>query len=185
MIKVIDNFLPQDILHPLENMIWNTKYSFGWKSNSKLGDYSHWNHDFMQEQVHGRMSRAGQETVLNHETIGPFFLFLEKVLGKFDVSRCYTNAYTHGTDGLPHTDELGHKGGHLTAMLYMVDRWKPEWAGATAIWNEDASDIEVCVLPRRNRLILFPSHRLHVGWGVSRACPMLRQVFVTKVRPNA
>lgn len=185
MIRVIDNFLPIQLLHPLEILMRRTEFSFGWKSNERLGNFGHWNHDFMSEKELGRGNIDGQEYVRTEPDLGRYVAHLERVVNaQLDIHRCYTNAYTYGTDGMPHTDEVGNRGGHLTALLYMVDRWKPEWAGATAVWNEDASDVEVVALPRRNRVVIFPSHRLHVGWGVSRACPILRQVFVMKVMPR-
>jgi Rps23 Pro-64 3,4-dihydroxylase Tpa1-like proline 4-hydroxylase len=183
LVSVADNFLPQDVLNPLEDMMANLHFKFGWPSNANFPLDAHWNYDFMEETINGRKSEISEERVREHPVLARYIGLVEQTVGKFSVARCYANAYTYGTEGYPHVDERDGK--HITVMLYTVDRWKHEWAGETAVWDHASVDIERAVLPRRNRVIAFPSARLHVGRSVSRSCPILRTVLVMKVKPHA
>jgi hypothetical protein len=99
------------------------------------------------------------------------------------VLRFYLNAHTYGTDGWPHFDT--ERPGELTSVLYLVPDWDAGWAGETVIFGADGKDIEVSSLPRRNRLIVFPSDRRHGPRPLSRAYNGLRVVLVVRLAPPA
>ena len=92
--------------------------------------------------------------------------------------RFYFNAYTFGTDGWPHTDT--DRGNEQTAVLYLTDKWEPAWAGETVVFDRKG-DVALSALPRRNRIITFPSDALHAPRPLARAFMGLRVVLVVKL----
>jgi SM-20-related protein len=84
---------------------------------------------------------------------------------------------TYGQDGFPHRDSLDEH--DVTAMFYINEVWKPEWAGETCFFDE-SGDTDRAVLPRPNRLVIFPARVLHVARGVYPVTPDPRVVLVFK-----
>jgi Rps23 Pro-64 3,4-dihydroxylase Tpa1-like proline 4-hydroxylase len=98
------------------------------------------------------------------------------------ILRFYLNAHTFGTDGWPHTD--ADRPNELTTILYLTQQWRPEWCGETVVFNKNG-DIEAAVMPRANRLLAFPSDRLHSPRPLSKSFEELRVVLVVKMGNDA
>jgi SM-20-related protein len=96
-----------------------------------------------------------------------------------DLLRCYINAMTYGTDGYPHVDST--RSNEETLMVYLCSEWRREWAGETCLWDAEQEEIEVAILPRPGRLVIFDGRRLHRASSVSRICPVARMTLMFKV----
>ncbi|HEY2859630.1 MAG TPA: 2OG-Fe(II) oxygenase [Terracidiphilus sp.] len=180
-IAVLDDFLPPDLYQNLEWAVANEPLSYGIRSNSRTDPHGHWSRRFVAA---GHSNLADVEYLL--EGIEEFaalhaaWHFIQHTRLKDGVLlRCYLNGYTYGTDGYFHSDSI--RPDEQTVILFMNPKWDPDWAGEMVFLDEHREIIR-SVLPRRNRAVIFPSHLLHAGRGVSRKCVVLRQTLVFKAR---
>lgn len=98
------------------------------------------------------------------------------------VLRSYANGYTYGTDGYFHFDS--QRPDEDTIIIYMCEKWDPDWGGETVFLNNNNRDIYYAVLPAPNRVVVAPSNLEHAARAVSRACPQLRRTLMFKTRPR-
>ncbi len=68
----------------------------------------------------------------------------------------------------------------ITLVLFLTQGWKPEFGGETVMFDA-AGEIEKAVMPKANRLLVFPSDRLHAPRPLSRMYGGLRTVLVAKL----
>jgi hypothetical protein len=176
-----DNLVPSDLYRGLVEASSCIDWNFGWKSLTNPG-FRYWHHEV------GNGNKENTSDVTHNVRAHPvkaFSLYLDwlrtHVVGQNSkILRFYLNAHTYGTEGSPHTDTV--REGELTAVLYLTETWRAEWCGETVLFNA-AGDIERAVLPRANRLFVFPSDQLHAPRPLSKSFAGLRIVLVVKVEP--
>lgn len=180
-IVVADNALPPDVYDNLARLVASEPMEYGSRSNVKTDPHGHWSRQFIAA---GRHNLADVSFLLEENPAFDALHATWKILRDAHLKdsiliRCYLNGYTYGTDGYFHTDS--DRPDERTAILYMNDKWEPDWAGETTFldWR---GDIVKAVLPKRNRAVIFPANMRHAGRGVSRKCAVLRQTLIYKAR---
>ena len=162
------------------NFIHARGYRYGWHSSNQV-TFGHWN---LPLSATGTKSDNRKdirselpECILRlWESFQPMLLPNAPVL-----IRAYSNGYTYGNEGYVHQDSQIPE--DMTAIIFLNKEWNANWAGETAIFDDATGEIIKAVLPKWRRLLIFPSNLHHVGRGVSRICPHLRNVLVFKARP--
>ena len=166
---------------PWPDVISTEPLTYGSRSNFKTDPHGHWSRDFVAAGPHNLANVAdllgADETVAPVNAAGRFLR--DTRLPDSVFVRCYLNAHTYGTDGYFHADS--QRPDEHTMIVYINDYWEPDWAGETVFLGEDG-DIIKAVLPRHNRVVLFPSDIEHAGRSVSRKCMVLRKTLIFKVR---
>ena len=178
-VQVHDDLLPPGLYAALLRASCRIGWQFGWNTPSNPG-HRYWHHEVgsgRKENTEDVSQQVRQHPV---EAFAVYMDWLRTHLVPpgVRVLRYYLNAHTYGTDGWPHTDT--DRGEELTAVLYLTPDWKPEWCGETVVFTP-GGDIEAAVLPRPNRLLTFPSDRLHAPRPLSKAFEGLRVVLVLKL----
>lgn len=175
-VRIHDKILDEEVTEELRKHIIDRGFKFGWNSNSEI-EYGHWNTFFAGKSKKNRKPVDDELTGIVKTVVDQI---KDAVLPKeSQVIRCYSNAYSFGTEGYPHTDSQIDS--DMTVVVYLNKNWKPEWAGETVFFDSD-DEIHTAVLPKFGRIVVFPSAMLHVARSVSRICSELRLVFVLKVR---
>ena len=176
--RVLDGVVPREIYQPLLKASLGLPWRYGWNTpanptarywHHEVGFGNKLNTECIAENVRKHQLKilsAYQEWILSHAPVGTRML------------RFYFNAYTYGTDGWPHTDT--ERKNEQTAVLYLTDKWEPAWAGETVVFD-DKGDVALAALPRRNRMLTFPSNALHAPRPLARAFTGLRVVLVVKL----
>jgi dihydrofolate synthase / folylpolyglutamate synthase len=157
---------------------------YGWKANSKKKyDPGHWNRKILIQPKNSRHDLGPR--LKFHPQVQTLWKSIEQVIGERALLHCYINAYTFGTEGYLHRDDTyhyKHPGYGKTAetiVVFLNKTWNGDYAGETVIFNEEG-DIELAVLPKFNRMLVFDSSKLHVARSVSRICQDLRMVLIFK-----
>lgn len=177
-VQVFDDAVPSDLYAELAETIPRLNWQWGWRS--RLAEARYWHHE---------LSGGGKATVEdNAETVRRHptqafaryvdWLRSEVVPAETRLLRLYFNAHTFGTDGSPHTD--AERDNEVTLVLFMNQIWRAEYGGETVIFDA-AGEIERSVMPKPNRLLTFPSNRLHGPRPLSKLFLGLRVVFVAKL----
>lgn len=178
-VRVHDGLVLDKEIEELNAFIKNNGFNFGWTSHKNV-EFSHWNRNLTKHGVKNRKnihSFLPKELLKTIERIASFAF-----PSGSEIIRAYFNGYTYGTDGYVHTDSDFSE--DKTCVVYLNKEWRPDWAGETVFFDED-NEIIRSVLPKRGRAVVFPSNMLHAARSVSRICPVLRTVFVLKVKTNA
>lgn len=179
LVQVFDDRVPTPLYEALIEAVGRIGWRFGWNTPSNPHS-RYWHH----EVGHGKKSNTADVSDRVRQHPLPVFaqymdwLRSDLVSPQTQVLRFYLNAHTYGTDGWPHTDT--DRGEELTMVLYLTATWQPAWCGETVVFNAQG-DIEAAVLPRPNRLLSFPSDRLHAPRPLSKAFEGLRVVLVVKL----
>jgi SM-20-related protein len=178
-VQVFDDAAPADIYQEIADAAGMLTYQWGWRSTVAQARY--WHHEIMRPRK--IKSDDPLEMVRGHPVPG-FYRYIQWLLGEVvpaetKLLRFYLNAHTFGTDGSPHTDSEIE--GELTLVHFLNSGWRAEYGGETAVFDAAGEEIERAVLPRPNRLVSFPSHRLHAPRPLSKLFPGLRVVMVTKL----
>jgi SM-20-related protein len=162
------------------------KWRDGWKSSRDLPEYTQFNCDFTGTSTTNRVEAKGRIK----EEYSPALLSAWDVIqakairAPHTLLRCYANLSRYGIDGMPHRDTDRGNVDDLTCLLYCHKGvWPLEWAGETVLCQ--GNEIMKSVIPRENRLLLFPSNMVHIARGVTRACFEQRIVLVWKSAPEA
>ncbi len=179
-IVVLDGFFPPDAFDSLSDFIATAAMTYGSRSNTRTDPHGHWSKSFVTA---GRSNVADVSKDLENGSAAPlgvaWKLLRDAYLQDEVLIRCYLNGYTYGTDGYLHADS--ERPDEHTAILYMNDYWEPDWAGET-VFVDDEGDIIKSVLPKRNRVLIFPANIQHAGRSVSRKCTALRKTLILKSR---
>lgn len=177
-VQVFDNILPGPLYRELVTASGRVGWRFGWRAPGSA-EARYWHHEVGFGQKANTLDISGNVRKHPIRAFATYMDWLKTHLVPEDtqVLRYYLNAHTYGTDGWPHTDT--DRAEELTAVLYLNPEWKPEWGGETVIFNE-AEDIEAAIVPRANRLLTFPSNRLHAPRPLSKAFTGMRAVLVIK-----
>jgi hypothetical protein len=123
--------------------------------------------------------------IARHPEVKNLWTAIQNIIGKRALLRVYINAYTFGTDGYAHTDDIwiskkfGADALSETIIVYLNEQWDIDWAGETVVFDQTL-EIEKAVLPKLGRVFVFDSNKLHAARPVSRACTDLRSVLVFK-----
>lgn len=181
-ITVHENFLPEPLYRFLYDRLDAEPMNYGSLSSRRNDPHGHWVRMLMRAGTTYNLADLTEPMrhISGYENLYEAWARIRDacIPGSLLV-RCYANGYTYGTDGYFHRDS--QREDEFTAVLYMNDEWNPNWAGET-VFLDDAGDIQKAVLPKRNRLVVFPSDIKHAGRGVSRQCMVLRKVLVFKAR---
>jgi SM-20-related protein len=173
-IKVIDNAFPEQMLKGVLAEVNRKGFSFGWASNKNKNLY-HWNRMFAGRHLENRVDITNE---LNQDIASIWSLILYQYINDPNAYpvRAYSNGYTFGTEGAIHNDSTIET--DKTCLIYINEEWNRDWAGETLFFND--YDIVKAVLPKWNRLVIFPSKMEHAARSVSKICPKLRTIFVFK-----
>lgn len=176
-VRCFDDVIPEELLAECVAEVERRGWQYGWRSNKMLG-FGHWNivlsdSKVEREEVYHEVPQCIRDL---WDYIQPRFLPTTPVL-----VRAYANAHTYGVEGYIHRDSKFAE--DQTVVIYYEKDWKPEWAGETIFLNEAEDDVIKAILPRYNRMSVFPGNIKHAGRGVSRICPVARRVLVLKGRP--
>lgn len=176
-VQVFDDILPTNLYGELLGAGLRTKWQYGWRSANAGARY--WHHEIARG---GKTNTQDvSQLVLKH----PFPVFSryvdwirsEVMPSDARLLRLYLNGHTFGTDGSSHTDT--ERQGEVTSILFLNPSWMPDFGGETVVFDA-AGDIEKAVIPRPNRLLTFPSDRLHGPRPLSKLFGGLRIVLVGK-----
>lgn len=99
-------------------------------------------------------------------------------LGKGKPYRAYCNNIAYGDMSYTHTDSDPDEP-TVTALLYVSNEWKRDWAGET-IFFDHTGDATVIVAPRPGRLALFEGHIPHRAGVPARDCHRTRLSLAIK-----
>jgi SM-20-related protein len=178
-IEVVDNFFSKELYDEFIKIYDNVPMRYGWLANPKSDKHGHWNYSLIHSQA---ANLADFSSKLPDETSKKMWNYVQEYLKEECVLlRCYINSHTYGVEGYFHKDTWQEN--ETTAVLYMNSEWHPNWAGETVFMdNLESSKITQSVLPKSNRMVLFPSEMQHCARGVSRKCIVLRKTFMFKFR---
>jgi SM-20-related protein len=164
----------------------NAGLRYGWKANhEKSYDQGHWNRRILNNSQLLPFDHARMPYIDRHPEVRHLWSTIQSFIGKRALLRVYINAYTFGTDGYAHTDDMwiskkfGADALSETIIIYLNEKWDIDWAGETVIFDQFL-EIEKAVLPKLGRVLVFDSNKLHAARPVSRACTDLRSVLVFK-----
>ncbi len=180
-IELYDDFVEEGLINEVLNIIQSFGFHYGWKSADNVA-FSHWNVPLSRTGTHSS-NRKDIRNELSRPVLKLWESFQPTLLPNTPVLiRTYSNGYTYGNDGYIHQDSQAPE--DMTAILFLNKVWNANWAGETAIFDSNTGEIIRSVLPKWRRLLIFPANMHHVGRGVSRICPHLRNVVVFKARPE-
>jgi hypothetical protein len=177
-VQVFDDAVPADLYAELAQIAPNLRWTYGWRST--LLEARYWHHEIAGGAKGNREDMTDNVRKHPREAFARYLDWLRSdvVPAETRLLRLYLNAHTFGTDGSPHTDT--ERGGEVTLVLFLNKAWKAEFGGETVIFDS-AGDIEKAVMPRQNRLLVFPSDRLHAPRPLSKLFGGLRMVLVAKL----
>ena len=177
-LQVLDDAVPDALYGDLMASLARIGWRFGWRARNPNARY--WHHEVgggQKENTEDVGERVRRHPV---QAFRDYMDWFRAGLGQpVSVLRFYLNAHTYGTDGSPHTDT--ERQGEHTIICYLTNRWESEWSGETVLFDRE-QDALAAVLPRRNRLAIFPSDVLHAPRPLARSFAGLRVVLVMKVR---
>lgn len=174
-IKVFDHLLNKPVLKQVNEHLNKANFQYGWGSNEKY-PFRHW---------HVNISGTGMNSSVDarDELPQPLKrLWAELNLKTFNdrakLLTCYSNRHTYGIEGFMHKDAEDEK--HVTIVIYMNERWEPDWAGETAFFTYEGNDIVRSVMPIYGRFVAFPGNIPHAARAPSRVCPDVRTTLMFK-----
>ncbi len=179
-IEVIDDLVDETLVNEVINITRRIGFRYGWQSNKQVS-FSHWNVALSRTGTSSD-NRKDIRSELPPPVLKLWESFQPTLLPNTPVLiRTYSNGYTYGNDGYIHQDSQAPD--DMSAIIYLNKDWNANWAGETALFDSTGEIIR-SVLPKWRRLLIFPANMYHVGRGVSRICPHLRNVLVFKARPE-
>jgi SM-20-related protein len=184
-IEIYDDFFDPPEWQALMRLIADVKWRDGWKSSRDLPEYTQFNADFTGTGAGNRAEAKGRiRAEYAPALLTAWDVVQQKALrAPYALLRCYANLARYGIDGMPHRDTERGNEADLTCLVYCVQGpWPLEWAGETVLCQGE--EIVRSVMPRENRLLLFPSAMVHIARGVTRACFEQRITLMWKSRPE-
>lgn len=176
---IYNNFFDQVSWRELYAYIGAQSMKYGAKSNSQNDPHGHWSWKPIYDE---QKNTADITHMLPPPLKRAWDVVRERLYANDDphvVIRSYANGYTYGTDGYFHQDS--QRPDEDTIIIYMVDDWRPDWAGETVFLSIETEPL-LSVLPGPNRVVVAPSSMLHAARAVSRLCPTLRRTLMFKTR---
>ena len=175
---ILDRAVPREIYQPLLKASLVLPWKYGWNTPANP-TARYWHHEvgFGNKRNIECISTNVKKHQLKILSDYQDWILSQSPSGT-KILRFYFNAYTYGTDGWPHTDT--ERENEQTTVLYLTDQWEPAWAGETVVFDRQG-DVALSALPRRNRILTFPSNALHAPRPLARAFTGLRVVLVVKL----
>lgn len=176
-VQVLDGVVPPDIHRTLLALVPRIGWQFG--AGPRNASTRFWRH----ELAGGGKTSGHDLTQEVREQRLPIFsryidwLRAELIPVESRLLRLYFDGNTFGTDGPAQAGSA--RVGEVTFLLHLTRNWKADFGGETVVYDA-AGDVETSILPKENRLIAFPSERLHGTRPLSRVFGGLRVVLVAR-----
>ena len=179
-IVIINDFLQENDYKNITYNLCNSSYRSESKSSLKVDPHGHWVLNFVSGENSTSDNIKDIFSFIKYDDIKNVWTYIQKKYNLEDkiLLRCYSNAYTYGTEGYPHTDS--QRKDEWTIVLFMNDEWSINWAGELVFFSND--EIIKAVLPKKNTAVIFPSHMIHVARSVSRICYQVRRTLMFKFK---
>jgi SM-20-related protein len=179
-----DNFVDEELNTSLQAFFENTEWKYGEKSiiNSMKETLPHWSKYFYMD--HSRKGVPIDEVVFEDPCIQQLYEKIKAHIAEHTpdmeakLLRCYANGHTCGNDANIHYDDS--REGTFTYIFYPIKTWNVDWGGETIFWDRTQREIVQSVIPKSNRLLVFPSNLWHGARPVSRYCSSLRITLMFK-----
>jgi len=160
-IHVIDDFLQDDELNKVNEIIKSKTWSYGHTSNGNRlnNDINFWNVKLDDEDIFSMEIKK----------------IIEKTFSKkLNLLRVYANGQTFGQDGSYHIDNDSEN--HYTFVLYInkINKEDVDLAGGYIYFKLPDLKYKICFEPLNNRGIFFPSTYIHKAAAFTR--------FITDMR---
>lgn len=186
-IRIYDNLLEDELRNELEEFFRkDVSWKYGAYSNTSISiaqPIPHWVKYFHIEPTND--GTPVDEVTFEEPCIQSLYNKIKEIIepGSY-LLRCYANGYTYGNYANIHTDDF--RNGTTTFIFYPMKEWNVDWCGETIFWNRENREITKSVLPKSNRLLMFPSNLWHGARPVSRNCGSLRMTLMFKfITPGA
>lgn len=169
-ITVYDSVLLEQQAEALYTHFSTTKeWCFGHKSinNSMTASIPHWTIYYHMEDLETGTPR--DQVQLPHDIIQTLFNTLydkDIIPPAARLLRCYVNGHTYGIDGKIHYDDK--RPNTITVIYYPMRHWSIDWGGETIFWDREKREIIKSVIPKNNRLVVFPAPVWHGARPLSR-----------------
>jgi SM-20-related protein len=176
-IDIIDDFFQNDMYDDLLSFLHSAPMHYGSKSHDDTDPHGHW------VTVFSGADRYNKEDITENL---PYQLRLvwsqvQSIMHDKQLISCYMNGHTYGTEGYFHRDF--NEDGRSTAVVYLVkDQWIPDHGGETVFLDDDTKEIKASILPKRNRVVIFPSRLYHCARGVTRKFNGIRRTLMFKTK---
>jgi len=138
MIKIYDNFLPNDQSSSLFGFIVNSLYKIGWEDTDEPQHKAYSN-------IHSLYSKEDLEKI---KILKPI---LEKIkLSEKHYEKCVVNLTKPMDVNFIHMHP-----NKIVAVYYANMSWNPEWGGETIFYKKDRKTVDLCNPYTPNRLVVF------------------------------
>jgi SM-20-related protein len=163
VISVYDKVLSESQAETLYTHFANCKeWSFGHKSinNTMTASIPHWSIYYHMEDLEEGTPRD-QVNFTNTNIQALFESLYENgiIPQSARLLRCYANGHTYGIDGNIHYDDK--RPNTITVIYYPMRHWSVDWGGETIFWDREKREIIKSVIPKNNRLVVFPAAHWH------------------------
>ncbi len=169
-IRIIDEPFESALAENITSAFERESWHFGWASNSS-DTYRFWHIDLDQSEFSKHPSCKPATDAWDSLKSG-------KLKGH-SLLRTYANAHIYGGEGYVHVDGNGADG-YFSSVYFCHREWQVGWSGELVFFTQDRSEIEIAVVPKPHRLIIFPGKIPHAIRPPSRSCTMLRMSLVFK-----
>lgn len=164
------NFLKKD----LYEKIYNISRNIDWQNKVRLdGKYStHLTHQIINSRITTPKLKQ------------PYTELVEVISNTLKVKvfphNMYYNIYQHGNECGIHTDRET-RNTNFTFILYLTDKWKADWHGATTLYNDSETDVLFSSIPYPNTALIFDSRIKHGVTPISKLCFTDRIILVLQL----
>lgn len=173
-IRVLDHFLGE----VRRQCVWDFLDQPGWKHGAYSSGapdapryfYKH----FAGYQKSGQEDRDPDSIGAELEGAAPLVAevwqdLLRRPLRAQRLSRCYANRMPSGVGGGVHLDSDCKD--HLTAIYYPQAEWNADQGGETLFFNRSGSEVVKAVMPKPDRLVIFPGTIPHAARPIYGGAP--------------
>lgn len=166
-VAIYDNLLDAKLNGDLQDFFEQVEWRFGSKSTNLA--LPHW-------------SKYFDMSVINSGCLHDLLQVVKSLVPpNSTLLRCYANAHTPFLEARVHVDDK-HEGTY-TVIYYPMKAWSVDWGGETVFWDHETKEIVKSIIPKSNRILVFPSHLWHSMRPISRYCPLLRVTLMFKFAP--
>jgi hypothetical protein len=165
-IIIFDNFLDENTINLLIEIINKKTWTFGHKSNENDSFSTPF---FYMDLINEKFALLYIKDKIE-----------EKLSKKITLKRCYANGQTFGQDGSYHIDDPDEKAFTFCLYINKINKIEIEIAGGNFNIKIPNEKFIISIEPLFNRGILFPSNYFHKGHSFSRYVNELRISVVWK-----
>jgi 2OG-Fe(II) oxygenase superfamily len=168
MIAVLDEVF-QDY-SKLVTTVMSSPWRYGWISSTEVPD----------KFFNCNLFEAGKRDVMSKYYWEIFHELKQRLpIQNLQLLRAYANLQTLSNQGYPHTD--AKVPGTLTAVIYICpETWNINWGGETVVY--EGTEIVKSVVPKQNRVFLFPGDVVHQARSITPQCPHPRVTLMYKMK---